>query len=254
MKKTTDRINSFKWTYVETVICIGSLLILASPFLLAKSFSSNLFKGGSDIGGYIGGITAPLTSLLGAWLVYKALKIQIDANVLIQNQIHKQEISERHNKRLQHITQQLQILREDIKEYKFKEKDEYGSLHTYEGPTAIEQQLLFFVTFKKHNLDIDKIRISSLSQIKHFLTTILYLLNLADELENEDRDNIKRIILATYTDKLYSYLEAYESYRSTKVEECPECGKRHPSLPEYIYQDYDSINIKLKDNQVNGFL
>jgi hypothetical protein len=58
------------------------------------SFSIHLFnleqlgKYGT-VGDTIGGITSPVSQLLGSILIYLALKAQLDANKIIQNQVNE---------------------------------------------------------------------------------------------------------------------------------------------------------------------
>lgn len=41
------------------------------------------------VGDTIGGITSPVSQLLGSILIYLALKAQLDANTIIQNQVNE---------------------------------------------------------------------------------------------------------------------------------------------------------------------
>lgn len=249
-RKRTDIINQdnkpeFVWTYIETIFCIVSVLILCAPFLFAKFYKLDFFEATGQIGDTIGGITAPLTGLFGAWLVYKALKAQIVANDVIINQFKLQQNVERNNKRLQYITDQIKILREDIKDFIFIEPSlVYSDYNEHPGVTGISKMLEHYARWTYHNLDIEEYEEQGLHELKNFLSTILYLINLTFLLEEEDKSNLVRVISESYRTRLYIYLKLYEGKRLASQPECDDCPYKH-GLPEYIYVLYDSINAKL---------
>lgn len=74
---------------------IGIVLILISPFFfLVANFMDLTYAETGTIGDAIGGITSPITGLIGAILVYYAFLIQLEANKMLFNQI-KEEKTER---------------------------------------------------------------------------------------------------------------------------------------------------------------
>lgn len=85
-KKITKILGRSKW-----FLLVGGLVILIMPFLLTGHFLHEKFnfseKG--QIGVTIGGITAPFLNLIGAFLVFYALRAQVKANELIQDQFDK---------------------------------------------------------------------------------------------------------------------------------------------------------------------
>ena len=72
-------INFFK-KHVELLLVLGVLFTIISPWLFTRSFGFIDFRGSGEIGSTIGGITAPITSLIGALLIYYALVAQRHAN------------------------------------------------------------------------------------------------------------------------------------------------------------------------------
>lgn len=74
------------------IILFGTFAILIFPYLLTRSsfFPSFTDKTGV-VGDTIGGITAPIVGLVGAILVYYALKEQVKANDLIIKQFNEQK-------------------------------------------------------------------------------------------------------------------------------------------------------------------
>ncbi|HNR21033.1 MAG TPA: hypothetical protein PKN75_14555 [Bacteroidia bacterium] len=73
------------------LLLIGILLTIIAPYFLTRSWGLLDFSSTGQIGDTIGGITAPITSLIGAILVYFALKEQIKANKIIQDQVSDQK-------------------------------------------------------------------------------------------------------------------------------------------------------------------
>ncbi|HCY40912.1 MAG TPA: hypothetical protein DHV48_06075 [Prolixibacteraceae bacterium] len=65
---------------VEILLLIGIVLTILSPWIFTRSLGFINFHDTGDIGSTIGGITAPITSLIGALLIYYALVAQRQAN------------------------------------------------------------------------------------------------------------------------------------------------------------------------------
>lgn len=87
------------FTSAHIVLFVGILCAVLAPIIFTQSLNwCNSFdftidnKG--DIGDAIGGITAPIVGIMGAFLVYLALKEQVKANTLIQEQLYFQYLSE----------------------------------------------------------------------------------------------------------------------------------------------------------------
>ena len=107
------------------ILKIGLILVLVLPWLLThSSFLTSLnFSETGQVGDTIGGITAPFLSLIGSYLVYLALKAQINANVLLQKQID----SEREENQ---ISKLYSYLNESISSFCFKSfpKEKLGNI------------------------------------------------------------------------------------------------------------------------------
>ena len=65
---------------IELLLFFGIFLMIISPWILTRSFGFIDFQNTGEIGSTIGGITAPITGLIGALLIYYALIAQRDAN------------------------------------------------------------------------------------------------------------------------------------------------------------------------------
>ena len=129
-EKSTDR---RKW--IPFLIWGGAALTVAAPIVFTWTYGVQIDSKG-EIGSVLGGITAPVVGLLGAILVYYALKEQIAANKLINDQFEQQKIvSIRQNfeqtffnmlSNHHRIVEQLQINQMDIVNALIDEHDRAG--------------------------------------------------------------------------------------------------------------------------------
>lgn len=69
----------------------GVILMLILPLVLTQDWSGISFLETGPIGDTIGGVTAPISGLLGAYLVFLALKAQVKANVIQKEAMEKQQ-------------------------------------------------------------------------------------------------------------------------------------------------------------------
>ncbi|MBY8963677.1 hypothetical protein KJK34_13020 [Flavobacterium sp. D11R37] len=72
------------------IFLIVGIMIFLLPLLFTTTWGAISFDKTGQIGDTIGGVTAPFLSFFGAILVYLALKAQIKANSLIQEQFEEQ--------------------------------------------------------------------------------------------------------------------------------------------------------------------
>ena len=77
----------------KTFFYVGLALVVIAPFIFTRQYIWDAFDfhNTGEIGDTIGGITAPIVNLIGAVLVYFALKAQIQANTIIQRQLDDQK-------------------------------------------------------------------------------------------------------------------------------------------------------------------
>ncbi len=105
--------TSIKETLKIFVTISGILLIIVSPWLFVQLRE---FKDTGEIGDTIGGITSPLVGLLGAILVYFALKEQIKANEMTRDQFSKQDRDNKINRFESRFYQLLALHKETVDE------------------------------------------------------------------------------------------------------------------------------------------
>ena len=95
MNEKKQENNNLKNKFPIIIFLIVLVLISIAPYIITRDFTKYgfvSFKDSGQIGDTIGGITAPLVGLISAYLVYRALKAQIDANNVLSSQFSKQQI------------------------------------------------------------------------------------------------------------------------------------------------------------------
>ena len=65
---------------IEILLLLGIIFTVISPWVFTRNVGLIDFQNTGEIGSTIGGITAPITSLIGAFLIYYALVAQRQAN------------------------------------------------------------------------------------------------------------------------------------------------------------------------------
>ena len=106
MKNSLDK--NAKW-----LLLFGILLTFLFPLLLPLLNKTGIGNFGV-VGDAIGGITNPISQLIGSILLYLALKAQLSANGIVQNQIEKDNIKEeqQHNSFLYPFYRVLEVIME----------------------------------------------------------------------------------------------------------------------------------------------
>lgn len=132
--------------YAKLALVIGIILMLGLPWLLTREIGMISFLNTGPIGDTIGGITAPISGLLGAYLVFLALKAQVKANDKIQDQIKSQEAREERNQIQVFLDGIINLTKAEIENFSFAIEEENYQLDqlttvTYRG----EYGLIHFV-------------------------------------------------------------------------------------------------------------
>lgn len=243
-------------TRIEVIMIIGILSILFTPLLLTRSiglfdFTSSEY---SNIGSTIGGITAPFASLLGSILVYLALKAQIDANALIQEQLKKQEVTDNESKVVSYLIKQLEIINYDINnlQYKSKTKKTVQGIPTETetilmGSDAIGKYLYVLKTVNRQHGDDFYNEVYQIDSIKQLLILIDDFIKstLTEEISEKDRYFLTSEIRYQYVTKIKHHFEYYINFKSSSLVKCHICEGFHQGIPDEFYELIDSINLGL---------
>lgn len=195
-----------KW--VKTAMFIGVLLVVLFPLLFTwQKISWISFQDTGPIGDTIGGITAPIVGLLGAYLVYVSFKAQVEANKIQASQAYfntvynmlKDLIEEQQN-----ITIILQR-----QEFGFNKGLEvlYQIISKGNTPTGID-----LVNFGKFMNQITNLAAKSLS---------VYALSMGDELLEKHKETLKLYQIAWFGHNIYHDLERYLSVLNPELKNDP---------------------------------
>ncbi|HEY5593516.1 MAG TPA: hypothetical protein VIK55_21180 [Paludibacter sp.] len=227
-------------------LLVGIILVIISPFLFTRGWTGISFKDTGTIGDTIGGITAPLTSLIGSILVYFALKAQIDANKLIQDQFDQQKKDEIEQKKLTYISEQINIVRSDLNDFTFSYKDDNNNCN-YTGADAIFEYLKKIKHRGNHDEDVfaTNPKIVELYNIFQVFDKLVTLIS-TEKLPEQDRVYFISILEYIMNSKFKTSFTALAEYKMSLQPPCKNCGKRHTGIPDELFDLVESISNKFK--------
>lgn len=242
---------------ILALFLLGILFVIAAPYLFTRSIGLTNFNDTGSIGDTIGGITAPIVSLLGSLLVFFALKAQIEANKLVQYQFDQQRIDEIERKNLLYIAEQVSMIRKEINDftYHFKDSDRItsGDHHTYyvslRGTNAIAKFLDSINHYGEGHRDEDPFTANpKLAELYNLLQVID---GISDKINNDVKNPddglyFKASVRYQFVSKIKPPFVANENQRTKNTEPCERCGKRHYGIPDKIFDLVDSISTKLE--------
>lgn len=247
-KEIGEILGKAKW-----LLLAGGLVILIMPFVLTgHCFNERFnFSESGQIGDTIGGITAPFMNLIGAFLVFFALKAQVKANELIQDQIDKDNIEKECENEGQNLNQLYSYLTDSINSFHFKTLPIEQLKNTDDIETEIEFKggEAFYHLFSQirchyHGTQEELHRHQAVSE----LLSILKIMNLLlDKLRNTKSKN--KEILTTLVLHLFDY-KIVTRIREEKEDEldlmyCSTCECNH-GLPDELKNLIIEIRTKLK--------
>ncbi|MBK6833809.1 MAG: hypothetical protein IPG89_05850 [Bacteroidetes bacterium] len=214
------------------------------PFIKPEWFKYSDY---GTTGDAIGGMTAPVVNLIGAFLVYLALREQVKANDIVQKQLDKSEKEKR--------TEEENKILENMFSYTIKsvEKIEYitpkgESLY---GIPAI-QTILVKVLRDNHEGGIKKIE-DHKEFVLVYNTVQLFdvILDYIDESEATlaTKFTINKFLQHSYATYISTGIEVselqYKSILSNPI--CPQCNVEH-KLPKKLLDAIEKIDFHLKSN------
>ncbi len=246
--KTTENISDIlgnaKWLLgIGIVLCFFAPLILTQP-AIAEIFD---FTKTGSIGDTIGGITAPFINIIGSILVFFALKAQIDANKLIQNQFDEQKTEELNRKKLLYITEQVNIIRLDINEFTFSYKEK-NYKYNYKSSDAIFQ-FLKSISNGDHILShqefvIQNPKIEELINLLQIFNKQILIVK-RENISELDKEYFLSILAYQYNSKIRQPFLACRKYKRSEQIVCTGCNERH-GIPNEIFDENDKIEHNLK--------
>jgi len=231
------------------ILIIGGLIIIIAPAVLSlKSFFIGFNQNTGFIGDTIGGITSPITNIIGSILVFLALKAQINANEIIQKQIDNQEIKDKKRDISSQLHRLYNTLEENIKNYNFRgfnsdfDYDETDHKE-FKGSDGIHK---FFRTIRCdfHQSEESLLETTCITE----LLSILQLCNLIlKKLESNDIDD--KELLQTLTKHQFEYriIPALKNMDESDLIPyyCNDCNCKH-GIPSILLDEIKEIENLLK--------
>ncbi|HMG14554.1 MAG TPA: hypothetical protein VK590_03840 [Saprospiraceae bacterium] len=239
----TKELKRIFWIFI-----IGSIIILCAPFLLTHLPPLILFdKMDGNIGDTIGGITAPLASLLGSVLVFYALKAQINANKIIQDQINDQKTNDENRRRVQYISEKIQMIRNDINDFSYTIMPMRDVKSQYKGSDAFSM----FVSDLFEFIKIKKVKafdgFPKLSELNYLLNSIYLLLQDIDNenIAKSEKDFFYSLIQYQYSSKVNPAFKDIILMRNQFFEQAGNLSQDHVNTMNNLFSKVQHFNILL---------
>jgi hypothetical protein len=201
------------------VLIIGVIMLVAAPLLFTTSGYFSLSETG-HIGDTIGGITAPISSLVGSVLVFLALKGQIVSNKITQEQIRDQQVEEQRKKELTYVSDLYKYFLNSVQTYETK---------YYKGHRAIMKVMNVLAdSERKQAHDKDRLYYGTAAELYSLLNLGKLFLEQVNKcrLEQHDKRYFKELVKHHYDSFILPYLT-----KSNQEPNCPLCGENHNGIP-----------------------
>ncbi len=237
-----DRLKNESLKEAKLVIFIGVFSLIFGPLLLSQPCGIGGFsETAAHIGDAIGGITAPITGLIGSILVFFALRAQIDANAQIQKQIEDQEKKEDYRLRVEYCSRQIELLASEINQYsatfgfRLAKLEDQTVVHS--GPHAFVELL--------DKVMVSQIEFQSLEQIKklpklvQFIDILVFVRTIAERLSDEKFKKIDHVFLRA------SLRFHFDSKIRPAIEAIQNAYER--PLPDSVVKEYNLIKTNLEE-------
>ena len=135
-------------------LIIGIGLIFFSVYIFTRPALSDVwdFSDTGQIGDTIGGITAPIINLIGAFLVYISFQAQIDANKIQSDALNNEKLERNRESAFEKQYNQLLTIKSNLTDLEFVVKIDGVNIpdgsrtqpvyHVFKGVNAIQESLL----------------------------------------------------------------------------------------------------------------
>ena len=201
------------------VLIIGVIVIVTAPLLFIRSGYFSFAKNG-QIGDTIGGITAPISSLVGSILVFLALKGQIVANKITQEQIRDQQLEEQRKKEITYVSDLFKYFLNSIQTYETK---------YHRGHKAIMKVMsMLAASERKQAHDKDRLYYGTAAELYSILKLGKMFLEQVNKcrLEQHDKRYFKELVKHHYDSFVLPYLA-----KANDKPNCAVCGEKHNGIP-----------------------
>lgn len=239
--KTNSKVNRYaKWTLI-----LGIILTLVLPFSIPLFNLEELGKYGT-VGDTIGGITSPVSQFLGSILIYLALKAQLDANMIIQDQVNEdnKQLIIRHD--LEQIHELYSFFQNNIRSFSYEREIENNKI-ILSGKRAIKH---FFEDMEEMNVNIhsddDILKIDGVREILSTINSAKIILQKTknSKLTEEDKEYYNTLI---YHELVFSIFPAgeIESVDPLALKKCEMCEIYHGNFPPLIFLKIQELKNQL---------
>lgn len=236
-----------KISKIELYIFIGfGILLFIIPYLFTRSWGIFPID---DVGGTVGGVTAPFLGFFGSILVYFALKSQIEANKLVQNQIYKQEIDSKIEKRSDYFNNKVSIIQYELNNFNYAFNDKTRATspkYNYLGSQAIQKLLenskdSYFGKKEKTPYELEP-KLVELRSLLVFLELTLIEIRNDSIIDSEIKDDILIVLKYILNSKIIANFQSLEEFKSKHNSACPHgCGNYH-GIPADLFDTVDRIH------------
>ncbi len=240
--------------YSKLLLIAGGFLLIFSPIIFAFLAPLEIFKETGQIGDTIGGITSPISQFIGSLLVYWALKAQIDANQIIQDQIVEEQKKSQIQHELEQIHELYNFFERNINKFDYTLTADHGAAN--QNPVLVYggKAIQCFIR-DLPNLGIDSHDDETLLK-NDYVREILGIINsgklILERINNsmiseDDKSFYKKIILHELTYSIFPSFELETKNRS-EILLCNVCKLPHGNFPAIIYDNLQILRMYF-DNQ-----
>lgn len=237
--------------FAKKLLYVGIPFCLVTPILFTLNFNLIDFTSTGDIGDTIGGITAPFIGILGAILVFLALNAQVQANIIIQEQIDAQNEEKRQDNESNLLNLYYLNLKTGIDTYKYTTIDRFtiGETNNIELSGSEGIYKLFQDFYCDFHADEDEMRCNP--KITEVISLLEICEELLDRIEQSNTPNKDALWLLTKHQFAYRIFPRLSSDFPDNLEThyCEECSRNH-GLPNRIVELIKNIvnktNLEVK--------
>lgn len=241
---------SVKFTKKELakyVLVIGIISAFIFPIVFAYISPIEAFKDTGQIGDTIGGMTAPLVSIMGSILLYLALSDQLEANKILSEQIKENKEANALQHELGHISELYRLFEKNIDLFTYEEhKSNNKNVKLYAGSIAISRFVDHLIL---HTQDAHDDKEAMRNEGAHeFLSILKSAELLVDKIKRstiteEDKIFYKSLILHKIEYNLSPNFSRIEEYFKQKLT-C-ECGEDHGTFPIILFDEIKKLKTQL---------
>lgn len=200
------------------VLIIGIACIVIVPLIFTQSGFSLDETG--ELGDTIGGITAPISSLVGSVLVFLALKGQVLTNKITQEQIRDQRLEEQRKKETMYVSDLYRYFLNSIKSYETRYHRGYKAIRKVMNMLAVTEQ--------KQAHDENRLYYGTAAELFNILKIGKLFLEQINKsrLDDHDKRYFKELVKHHYDSFILPYIA-----KDNENPDCAVCGESHNGVP-----------------------